>query len=138
MIVGIAIAALGLLGLVSPSSYVRLGWFWAQSPGLYIAAVAQFVMGLVLLRAARSSRSPGGIAAVGVFAIVEAFLAPMLGFGRTQAIAKWWAGQTPGTLRLWGLIGLAIGVLVVVTVTPRRRDVSGRGPHVLGRADVPT
>lgn len=75
---------------------------------------------------------------VGVFAIVEAFLAPLLGFGRTQVVAKWWAGQTPGALRLWGLIGLTIGIMVVVAVTPQRRDERGGRRHAIRRTDVPT
>ncbi|AKU95359.1 hypothetical protein AKJ09_02023 [Labilithrix luteola] len=136
-IVGIVIAALGLLGLISPSSYVRLGWFWAQSPGLYIAAVLQLIMGLVLLRAAPSSRSPVGLGIVGAFAIGEAVLAPLLGFGKTQVVAKWWAALTPGVLRLWALVGLAIGVLIVLAVAPRR-DERGGGRHVMRRADATT
>lgn len=121
MLVGIVITAFGLVGLISPHSYVRLGWFWETSPGVYIVAAIQLVIGLVLIRAAPTSRSPLGLGAFGVIALVEAVFMPLLGHGRVHAIAHWWESQSPSFLRLWGLLELAIGVLIVWAVAPRRR-----------------
>jgi hypothetical protein len=121
MVIGFLIAAVGLVGLISPDIYVRLGWFWAEMPGIYIIAVIQLVTGLVLVRAAPSSRSPVGLGVLGAFALAEAVLMPLLGHGRTRAIAEWWGSQTYGSLRLWALLELVIGALVVLAVAPRRR-----------------
>jgi hypothetical protein len=122
-VVGLVIAALGIVGLVSPATYVALGWFWAEPPGLYIVAAVQLVCGLALVRAAPTSRSPVGLGVLGSVALAEAVLLPLLGHGRTRAIAQWWGSQTSWTLRLWAVLEIAIGVLVVLAVAPRRRPV---------------
>lgn len=121
MVIGIVIAALGIIGLISPDTYVRLGWFWEESPGLYIVAAVQLVIGLVLIRAAPTSRSPLGLGALGVLALIEAVFMPFLGHGRIHAIAHWMSSQSPSFLRLWGLLELAVGILIVSAVAPRRR-----------------
>jgi hypothetical protein len=120
VLVGILIAVLGLVGLISPDTYARLGWFWSTPPGLYVVVPIQIALALVLLRVAPSSRSPVGLGVVAAFALGEAILMPLLGPGREHAIAEWWGGQTTGLLRLWALLELIVGVLVVLSVAPRR------------------
>ncbi|MDF2697697.1 MAG: hypothetical protein K0S65_6080 [Labilithrix sp.] len=121
MVIGFVVAAVGLIGLIAPQTYVQLGWFWAEPPGLYVIAAIQLVVGLLLLRAAPSSRSPVGLGVLGAFALVEAVLMPLLGHGRTRAIAEWWGAQSTSFLRLWALLELALGVLIVCAVAPSRR-----------------
>lgn len=121
MLVGIVIATLGVVGLISPDTYVRLGLFWETPPGLYIVAAIQLIIGLVLIRAAPISRSPLALGALGVIALIEAVFVPLLGHGRIHAVAHWWEHQSPSFLRLWGLLELAIGVLIICAVAPRRR-----------------
>lgn len=128
MVIGFVIAALGLLGLISPITYVRLGWFWAEPPGIYVVAAVQLAIGLVLVRAAPSSRSPVSLRVLGAIALAEAVLMPLLGQGRTRAIAQWWGSQTFGSLRLWAILELTIGVLVVLAVAPRRRPLRPATP----------
>jgi hypothetical protein len=120
MLAGFAIAAAGIVGLVSPDAYARLGWFVAEPPGVYLLAVVQLAIGIVLLRAAPSSRSPVGLGALGVVALAEVVLMPLIGHGRAHALAQWWGRQAPGSLRLWALVELTLGVLVVLAVLPRR------------------
>lgn len=121
MLVGIVVVVSGVVGLISPHTYVRLGWLWEASPGLYIVAAIQLVIGLVLIRAAPTSRSPLGLGALGVFAVIEAVFMPFLGHGRAHAIADWWASQSSSFLRLWALLELAVGILITAAVAPRRR-----------------
>lgn len=130
MVVGIVIAALGFIGLLSPDTYVRLGAIWESSAGVFTIAAIQLVIGIVLILAAPASRSPFGLGALGVLATIEAVLMPMLGHGRAHAIAHWWTHQSPSFLRLWGLLELAIGVLIVCAVAPHRGDV--RNPPFIG------
>jgi hypothetical protein len=129
MLIGLVIATVGIIGLISPQTYVRLGWFWADPPGLYVLAAIQLVIGLALLRAAPSSRSPVGLGVLGAFALAEAVLMPLLGRGRTHGIAQWWGSQTTGSLRLWALLELAVGVLIVCAVAPRRRALPPSTPQ---------
>jgi hypothetical protein len=121
MLAGTAIALLGVVGLVSPQAYVQLGLLWETSPGLYIVSIIQLVIGLVLIRAAPDSRTPFALGALGVLALIEAVFIPLLGPGRAHAIAHWWESQSTSFLRLWGLLELAVGVLIVCAVAPRRR-----------------
>jgi hypothetical protein len=121
LLAGFAMAAIGVVGLISPQAFVRLGWFWAEPPGVFVVAAAQLAIGLVLIRAAPSSRSPGALAAFGVVALVESLLILPIGHGRAHALALWWGSQPSGILRVWALVELTIGVLVVLAVLPRRR-----------------
>jgi hypothetical protein len=121
MLFGIVSAIVGMVGLISPETYARLDWLWETPQSLYIVAAIQLVMGLVLIRAAPTSRSPFGLGALGVLVVVEAVFMPLLGHGRAFAIEHWWVSQTSSFLRLWALLELAVGILVVWAVAPRRR-----------------
>jgi len=120
MVVGFVIVVVGVVGLIAPETYVRIVTFWAESPGIYIITAIQVVIGVVLLRAAPTSRSPVALGVLGAFALAEAVLMPLLGHGRTRAIVHWWGSQTFGSLRFWAVLELAIGILVLVAVAPRR------------------
>lgn len=122
MLVGIVMAAVGLLGFLSPHTYVRLAWFWENSPGLYIIAAIQLVVGIVLIRAAPTSKTPLGLGALGVIALIEAVFMPLMGHGRAHVVADWWTHQSPAFLRMWGLLELAVGTLVAWAAAPRRHE----------------
>ena len=128
VVVGIIIAVVGLVGLLSPDTYVRLGWFWATSQGLYIVAAIQLACALILLSAAPSSRSPVGLGVVAGVTLVEAVAMPLLGPARDRAIAEWWGSQTAGFIRLWALLELVVGILVVCAVAPGRRSLGRVAP----------
>lgn len=121
VLIGLVIAALGLLGLSSPVTYARLGIFWTTPPVLYVVTVIQVLLALVLLRAAPSSRSPVGLGIVGALVLVEGLLMPLLGLGRAHALAEWWGSQSAGLLRIWALVELGVGILVVCAVAPSTR-----------------
>ena len=127
VLIGLVIAALGLLGLSSPATYARLGILWTTPPVLYVVTVIQVLIALVLLRAAPSSRSPVGLGLVGALALVEGILMPLLGLGRAHAFAEWWGSQSAGLLRIWALVELVVGVLVVCAVAPSTRPLRPAG-----------
>jgi len=57
---GIAIAALGILGLIRPGSLIRLvSVAWQTRAGLYLAIILRLVLGAALIGAASRSRFPG-------------------------------------------------------------------------------
>jgi hypothetical protein len=121
MVIGFVICAVGIIGLLSPQTYAQFGSFWEDAPALYLLAVIQLVVGLVLFSAAPRSRSPVGLGVLGAFALVEAILMPLMGPGRAHAIAHWWTSQSSSFLRLWGALELAVGILIVCAVAPSRR-----------------
>jgi hypothetical protein len=121
MLIGLAIAAVGLVGLVSPPTFARLGGLLAESPAIYVVIIVQLVVALVLLTAAPASRSPVGLGIVGALALAEAVLLPLLGPGRARGIAEWWEAQSHANLRFWALIELSLGVAVALMASPRRR-----------------
>ncbi|OJY30224.1 MAG: hypothetical protein BGO98_26150 [Myxococcales bacterium 68-20] len=121
VLVGFLIAAMGLVGLIVPSVFVRLGWAWATVPGIYVSAAIDIVVGLVLIRAAPRSRSPVGLGVFAAVSLIGGVITPFLGLARMYAAARWWSGQSPTILRLWALFELTVGVLIVCAVVPRRR-----------------
>lgn len=121
MIIGLVTALVGVAGLIAPHVLVELAWLWATPSGLYASAALDILAGLVLLKVAHSSRSPVSLSVFGGITLVGGVLTPFLGHARTVAHARWWSAQSPVILRLWGVLLLAIGVLIVVAVAPRRR-----------------
>ena len=121
MFVGVLLVALGVAGFIVPNVFVQLGWFWATDVGLYVSAALDILIGLVLLAAAPSSRSPVGLSVFAAFSLIGGVLTPFLGQGRAYSHATWWAAQGPLVLRMWATLVLAVGVLIICAAVPRRR-----------------
>jgi hypothetical protein len=51
--------------------------------------------------------------ALGAAAIVSAAILPLVGYVRFERVIKWWTSQPPFVMRLWSLLALAIGGLVL-------------------------
>ncbi len=121
VIVGLVIALTGVAGILVPQVLVQLGWLWATPVGHYVSAALDIVAGLILLKAAPSSRSPVALSVFAAITLIAGVLTPFLGHAREVAYATWWSNQGAGILRLWAVFLIAVGILIIVSVAPRRR-----------------
>ena len=123
LVIGALIAAAGLVLIVFPGI---VGWL-SQHPltplELYTSAVIRIAIGAAFMMAARTARSPQLLQVLGAIAIIAGIATVFLGVERAQAIAAWMSQQGGGVVRLFGLLPLVLGVLVVFACGPVRRAV---------------
>jgi hypothetical protein len=90
--------------------------------GLYAIAVVRIAIGLVFVTAARVSRAPRTLRALGAMVIIAGMATPWFGVARAQEVLHWLASAGPLLMRLDAVVGLALGsFLVYVFRTPIRR-----------------
>jgi hypothetical protein len=120
--VGLLIAALGLAGVVAPQILETISNAFMSESGLIAAAIIRIALGLVLMLAARGSRSPAFLRALGLFAVVAGVITFFLGVERAHQIQLWWLAQGPILIRLFPALALVFGLLIVLAVIPRRQS----------------
>ena len=119
MIVGLAVAGVGLTGLVAPSLLLDFGRSLLTQNGLYAVAAVRVVLGLLLLFGARTSRMPQTLRVIGGVVILAGLLTPLFGVTRSEAMFGWLSSQGPAFVRVIALFAIAFGALVVYAGTPR-------------------
>lgn len=109
-LVGLAIAALGLLGLVNPIA-LRDGVkrLWDTGLGMRIAFGFRIALGVFLWLAAPECRFPAAIRVLGAISVVSGVLVPVLGSARIGAMLDWWLGLPAGFVRGWACVAVAFG-----------------------------
>ena len=121
MAIGLAFAAIGLIGVAAPSLVLEFGQSLLTRTGLYIVAALRIGIGLVLVRVAPDSRTPKILRIVGVLIIIAGVLTPFFGVDRSRAIFDWLSSQEPLLVRLGAGVAAAFGLFIVYAVTSPRR-----------------
>jgi hypothetical protein len=117
---GIVIAAVGVVGIVTPGSLVTLAALFVTPMGLYVAAALRVALGMALLVAASTSRMPATLRVLGLTIIVGGLVTPLIGVERAHIFLAWWVTQGSMGMRVWASIALVFGlVLVCAARTPR-------------------
>jgi uncharacterized membrane protein YidH (DUF202 family) len=121
MILGLAIAAVGALGVVAPSVLLEFGRSLQTTNVLYVVAAVRVVFGAALLWAAPRSRMPRILRVLGVLIIIAGVATPLFGIERSRAMFDWWSSQGAFFTRAWAIVAIAFGLFVVYAVsTPRQ------------------
>jgi hypothetical protein len=114
---GVAIAGLGILGLIRPEKLVRfVSVAWQPPSGLYLAIALRLTLGVALVGAASSSRFPDALYILGILSIITAVVAPILGSERVRAFIEWWTARPSGLIRAWAALATVFGVFLVLAV----------------------
>jgi hypothetical protein len=120
LFVGLLILALGVIGVVAPGVLLTFGQRLLTPVGLYIAVALRVLIGLVLLGASSASRMPGTLRVCGILAVAAGIATPLLGVERAHAIMTWSMAQGWVVLRLWGMLAVAFGGVIIYAVGSRR------------------
>ncbi len=118
LVLSLFIAALGALGVVSPSRLVGVVRYFQTPAGLYFAAALRVVLGVALFFAAPTSRAPELIRILGIVIIVAGVITPFFGLERFRKLLDWWFARGSIFLRAWAAIALALGLLLAYAVVP--------------------
>ncbi|HEY7443451.1 MAG TPA: hypothetical protein VH701_13580 [Vicinamibacterales bacterium] len=122
MMIGVAVAGLGLVGLAAPSQLLDFGRSLLTETGLYVVAAARVAFGLLLLLAARQSRMPRTLRVFGIVVIVAGLTTPLFGVERSVSMFDWLSAQAPALVRVMATFAVAFGTLVAYAAFPRRRS----------------
>ena len=118
LLVAMFTIVVGIIGIVAPEygTTVRRGYF-ATPITLYAAVAFRMVMGVVVILAARPSRAPNTMRALGAVMCLQALTATVLGPDRARAVLEWETMQGTALLRVGAAVALAAGGLMVFANT---------------------
>src|SRR5207302_1407815 len=99
-----AIAAMGVLVIVSPARANDVARLFSDKTGMWVASAIRAVLGLGLLAAAGESKTPMVLRLLGLLILVVAILIPILGLDRHRRMIDWWIGR-PRIMQIgWGAV----------------------------------
>ena len=119
LVVAGVLAALGVAALVIPEVLIGIGQNMASTTGLYAAGTVRVGIGLVLMLAARESRAPGLLRAIGAVVLVAGVATPLVGVDASRARLDWEAAHLT-LFRLEGVMFIWLGWVIVSTIRPMR------------------
>ena len=118
LVLSLFIAALGALGVASPSRLLGVVRSLQTPGGLYFAAALRLILGVALFFAAPGSRAPDLLRILGVVVVVAGVLTPLFGLERFRRLLEWWSAQGPIFVRVWGAFALGLGLLLAYALYP--------------------
>jgi hypothetical protein len=120
-LVGLIIAAIGIVGMAAPTVLLDGMRFAQTQVGLYVVAALRVAFALVLIGAAAASRLPKTLGFLGAFIIVVGIITPFFGVGRSRAIIDWWSAQGTTSMRVWAVLAVIFGLFIIYAVATRRQ-----------------
>jgi hypothetical protein len=115
--VALFIFVMGAWGVFAPGSIFAFISGWSSKNGFWLAVLLRLCFGLALWFAAPDTRLPIVLRALGALAIVMAAALPLIGYQRFERVIGWWTNRSPFVMRLWSLLAMAIGGLVLWSLT---------------------
>lgn len=118
-LMGLLAAGLGGWAVWNPKMMSRL-LSWTQKEMLfYTTAVIKAAFGIIMLVWAHACNRPGVIIALGIITLVGSIAAIIAPRKHTQKVMNYLLRQPQWIYRIWGLLGVAIGILIVWSGWPR-------------------
>ena len=118
LIFGSLVCALSAWGIYVPAKLIELVRnVMDRNWGIQAAVVARVLLGAALILAADGSRFPVVFEALGWVAILAAAGLSFMGRERMRRFIGWFDRFSPALVRLWLLLGLAFGGLLVYGVS---------------------
>ncbi len=112
-VLGVLIAAIGLMGVLSPRSLMALVQRRRGPARFWFAVSIRLVLGVAFLAVAPDCRAPMVVRAVGVVWIAAALGLVVLGTSRLDKFIEWWLGRSLTYVRLWASGAIAFGALLI-------------------------
>ncbi len=110
---GIAVAAIGLLGIVAPIQLTKLIANRRILTGLPMTFGLRVGFGTLFLFAAPYCRLPDLVRLLGVLELSGAAVLLVLGAARLQRFVEWWLERPSAFVRSWCLAVVTFGMLLV-------------------------
>ena len=118
LLFGISICTASVLSLYSPSRLVRIVITVGKNKlGIFLAIIARLLLGVALILVAPDTRFPAVFMVLGVLSILSALIILFVGRDRISVLMNWLESLPPLSLRLWLLLGVAFGGLLIYGVS---------------------
>jgi hypothetical protein len=117
-LVGTFIAALGVLGVVSPSRLLAHVRRTATPGGIWFVAGFRLLVGALLLLASEASRAPLYLFVLGCVSLLSGAASPIFGARRAAVLIDWFEARKTALVRSWCAIVIAFGGSLVWAVLP--------------------
>ncbi|HVJ93188.1 MAG TPA: hypothetical protein VM580_25480 [Labilithrix sp.] len=123
LMVAFAIAVVGALGVLVPSSLLSIARSFATPVGLYVVAAIRVAVGLLFVSVAPRASRPNVLRALGAFILLSGVVTPFVGVERAREYIDAWSSRGTGVLRLWGVLGALLGGVLAhaLSAGPRHR-----------------
>lgn len=115
--VALFVFVMGAWGVFAPGSIFAFLSGWSSKTGFWLAVLLRLCFGLALWFAAPDTRWPPLLRALGALAIVLAAVLPLIGYERFERVIVWWTSRSHFVMRLWSLLAVAIGGVVLWSLT---------------------
>jgi hypothetical protein len=112
LVFSLLVAALGALGLVSPSRLLSVDRYFQTPGGLYFAAAVRLVMGAAFFFAAPDSSAPKVLRILGAVVIVAGVITLFFGLERFRGLIDWWLAHRSAFVRPFAAFALVLGILL--------------------------
>ena len=103
-------------GIITPDRMMALRRLYFTPGGLYLIGAVRVAMGVVLILAARGTRWPNTLRALGALMCMQAVAANIFGLQRARAILEW-EGMHTALLRAGAVVALVTNGFVAFAVT---------------------
>jgi hypothetical protein len=111
--VAILITMLSMYGVISPKSLANwMSGFMDKAYALPVAVISRIVIGVIFLLAAETTRYPDVFFLICGLSILVALLMPVVGKEKIDKFIRWGSGLPSIVIRLWCVLGVAIGLLL--------------------------
>ena len=111
-----AIAAMGVLVIVSPARANDLTRLFADKTRLWVATGIRAVLGLGLLATAGESKAPMLLRILGLIILINAIVMPILGLDRHRRMIDWWLARDRKIQILCGAASFVLGVVLIYVI----------------------
>jgi len=112
-IIGIIIILVGILYFLRPGFMKTIMEFFKKGKRIYFAGVIRFALAIVFFLAARECDITWVIVVFGILFIISGMLIFMLRLERLKSIIDWYQKRSILLLRVFALITLAIGAIIL-------------------------
>jgi len=115
LLIAALMVLLGLTGVLWPEGLMQLATYSFTRSGLYVVAAVRVVLGVLLLIAARSTRTPKTVRVIGVVLLVAGIATALIPAERVQLMKDWWIARGPDTLRVVACFPLVAGIIIGIS-----------------------
>jgi hypothetical protein len=111
--IGVLIAILGLILVLTPKGIKAIFDFFAKGKRIYWVGLLRIAFGIIFLLASSVCRWPEVIRVLGVFFIIAGSLIFILGIRKVKSVLEYWSKKPPLLLRFLSLLAVAFGILII-------------------------
>ncbi len=114
---GVIVCLISVWGIVVPDKMMQFVYGAAERDwGIHLAVVLRLILGAALVLVAPESRFPLVFEILGWIAIVAAVGLVLMGRARLRKFVAWFERMPQPLIRIWLLLGVAFGALLVYGV----------------------